>query len=140
MTMHEQFSFLPPAPVLTQKTAIKKPPVPLQITEAEAISHFEDFWRNHVWLKADKRHAQTAYVKAVRERRGTPQEIADGADRYAAYLKRNPSRSVKYPQGWLSGDRWLDGGLDDDRGSAERARSSAHLGAARLFSGRAGLR
>jgi hypothetical protein len=58
--------------------------------------------------KVSKKEALEAWPAAIK--RATPGEIIAGAERYADEVQRSrtPAAKVKYPQGWLNGDRWLD--------------------------------
>jgi hypothetical protein len=138
MSVQDQFSFFPAVPVVVTKKPVAKPPIAFKMTEAEAISLFDEWWAKHCWHREAKGAARRAFIRAISQS-ATFQQLCDGADRYAAFLKRNPSRPPKHPATWLNASCWEDEYVDD-RGGAERARSSAHLGAAHLFRGRAGLR
>lgn len=66
---------------------------------------FETFWAAYP-TKKDKRRAYKAWKAATK--RATPETIITGAKAYAHWCNQNPTVSIKYPEGWLNGDRWED--------------------------------
>lgn len=74
---------------------------------------FERFWSVYP-AKRDKRGALKAFKEA--KKRADVETIIAGAQRYAAWCGMNPERKIKYPQGWLSGDRWTDDLTSSDGG------------------------
>lgn len=74
---------------------------------------FERFWSVYP-AKRDKRGALKAFKEA--KKRADVETIIAGAQRYAAWCGTNPERKIKYPQGWLSGDRWADDLTSSDGG------------------------
>lgn len=66
---------------------------------------FETFWAAYP-TKKDKRRAYKAWKAATK--RATPETIITGAKAYAHWCSQNPTVSIKYPEGWLNGDRWED--------------------------------
>jgi hypothetical protein len=82
------------AEVIDISTREARPPVPT----------FADFWA--VWpRRVGKADARKAWDKKVREGHD-PFEIIDGARRLAAVS--TDKQFIKYPQGWLNGQRWED--------------------------------
>ena len=72
---------------------------------------FDSFWSVYP-IKIGKATALKAWVKAVK--RGTPQIIIEGAERYATDPNRDPAFTA-HPSTWLNGDRWLDSPLPQKR-------------------------
>jgi hypothetical protein len=72
-----------------------------------------EFWP-HYPLKRDKRNARIAYIKA--RMRGVPKDaIINGTLRYAAECIGRDPHTIKYAQGWISGERWEDEPMPDYR-------------------------
>ena len=66
---------------------------------------FETFWDQYP-EKKDKAKAARAFKAALK--RADLNTILEGLANYRAELARYPDRSIKYAEGWLNGDRWLD--------------------------------
>ena len=76
------------------------------VKKTRNASRFAEFWDAYP-VKRDKKKAQEAYDRLVA--RGVDQDrIINGAAVYAEYVKRPNAPAAKYPQGWLSGERWED--------------------------------
>lgn len=67
-------------------------------------NYWDEFWKIYP-LKVGKGAALKAFDKAIR--RATPQEIIDGAKRYADDPNRNPGYTA-HAATWLNADRWAD--------------------------------
>ena len=67
-------------------------------------NYWDEFWKIYP-LKVGKGAAFKAFDKAIR--RATPQEIIDGAKRYADDPNRNPGYTA-HAATWLNADRWAD--------------------------------
>ena len=67
-------------------------------------NYWDEFWKIYP-LKVGKGAALKAFDKAIR--RATPQEIIDGAKRYADDPNRNPGYTA-HASTWLNADRWAD--------------------------------
>ena len=67
-------------------------------------NYWDEFWKIYP-LKVGKGAAFKAFDKAIR--RATPQEIIDGAKRYADDPNRNPGYTA-HASTWLNADRWAD--------------------------------
>lgn len=67
---------------------------------------FEQFWR--AWpLKKGKKEARVAFGKAIK--RAPIEQILHGVENYVREIGPTPDWSkVKWPQGWLNGERWED--------------------------------
>ena len=79
--------------------------------DKELNNLFDTFWNTYP-IKVGKATALKAWLKAVK--RGTPQIIIEGADRYSKDPNRDPSFTA-HPATWLNGDRWLDSPLPQKR-------------------------
>lgn len=66
---------------------------------------FGEFWKVYP-LKRGIDDARRNFKKALS--RAAPQEIIEGARRYAQEVAGKDKQFIKYPQGWLSGGRWAD--------------------------------
>lgn len=86
---------------------------------------FEEFW-SLVPVKADKRKCEQNYAKAVRDG-ATPDQINAGMRRYRDWLEAlGPNApKAKYPQGWLTGERWNDE-LPDPSTQLRNGRGNTH--------------
>lgn len=75
---------------------------------------FEAFWSTYP-RKVKKGDARKAWAKATKE--ASPQDITDGAVRYAADCssKRTDARYIAHPTSWLNSERWTD---EPDQASA----------------------
>ena len=117
-----QYALFSPPPAI-----IKKP----LFTAAQIDQMFAAFWAIYP-VKRDRKNARKAFAAAIKTADlGT---IIDGARRYAAFLAANPTRSPKYPQGWLNGERWEDR-LDDEHGKSAAATQHAAFDRAANFFG-----
>ena len=82
---------------------------------------FEQFWQIYP-LKVGKGTASKAWLKAIK--RGSPQMITEGAERYANDPNRDPEFTA-HPATWLNADRWLDSPLPPRRSqNGHRSESS----------------
>ena len=81
---------------LDNRTPVRKP--------VDDDPEFQRFWENYP-RKAAKGSARRAWSKATRI--ASPEEIIEGAARYAADPNRDPSYTA-HPATWLNGERWLD--------------------------------
>jgi hypothetical protein len=67
---------------------------------------FDEFWRIFP-RKIAKSPALKAWQAKIRQ--GVdPQTMIDGASRYAKEMVGKEPIYIKYPQGWIAGERWLD--------------------------------
>lgn len=88
-------------------TAIDEPESKAErLVSPKKEDRFEEFWK--VYPKKDgKKKARENFARAVK-RGADPDEIIAGARRYAdACVGRDP-HFIKWPQGWLSDERWTD--------------------------------
>lgn len=77
---------------------------PRRLDLPAARDRFDEFWLAFP-IKTGKKPARRNWDKAVAAG-ADPQDIIDGAIRYAASLA--PDDKIKYPQGWLTDERWTD--------------------------------
>ena len=82
-----------------------KPAVTSKPKPTSYSADFLEFWDAYP-LKRNKRKAWTNWQAAIK--RAEPATIIAGARAYAAWVQANPEVYVKYPEGWLTGDRWED--------------------------------
>jgi hypothetical protein len=104
-------------------------------TDAALMPYFDGWWNEHCWIKRGIGAARTAYIRVVRDGLATPQQLADGADAYAAWHKRNPSRQPIFPTRWLDEKRWGDDQTTGDAVSPAQQRDAAMDEAARRYPG-----
>lgn len=82
--------------------------------EAKNKAWFDEFWKAYP-KKAGKPAAQKAYQKAIKNT--LPEAIITGAKRYALWLSSGGPKDfrpeAKFPQGWLSDERWNDADLPE---------------------------
>lgn len=73
----------------------------------DVSSLFDQFWS--AWpLKKGKKEARTAFEKAIKSG-ATLEQILAGVENYKREIGPSPDWSkVKWPQGWLNGERWDD--------------------------------
>ncbi len=82
--------------------------------EVQRSDRFEEFWKVYP-RKIGKPAAKKNFARAIKAG-ADPQDIIDGARRYAA-SKSVADGFVKHPQGWLTDERWT-----DDTEPADRSR------------------
>jgi hypothetical protein len=70
-------------------------------------SGFEDFWRAYPLHKA-KAAAEKAYQKIIRTKRATPEQIVEGALRYADERRGQDPQYTKHAATWLNAECWND--------------------------------
>lgn len=118
------------------------PNLPAVIPVAK-VDHFAEFWSVYP-KKAGKPAAEKNFYKAVKAG-ADPKRIVEGARRYAAWLssgKPGEFRPIpKFPQGWLTDQRWEDPDLWADDGedpevAAYRARMRAITASAQAATNR----
>lgn len=66
---------------------------------------FESFWKEYPRRK-DKGHAYKQWLVEIKMTE--PAAIVAGATRYAVECSGKDEKYIKFAQGWLSGQRWLD--------------------------------
>jgi hypothetical protein len=66
---------------------------------------FDTFWKLYP-RRVEKFTARSAWDKALKH--GTPEEIVEGARRYASERAGENIRFTKHPATWLNGGCWLD--------------------------------
>jgi len=66
---------------------------------------FDSFWAIYPNPR-DKGHAIKEFEKQIKNT--APEVIIEGAKKYATECIGKDREKIKYPQGWLSGQRWLD--------------------------------
>jgi hypothetical protein len=71
------------------------------------LTWWEGFWSVFPCHKAP-RDAADAYERKVHDY-DLAVKIYHGAQSYARYALENPTLKLKYGQGWINGERWLDG-------------------------------
>lgn len=109
----------------TESPSTEEPTLSLVGTDAATVDPFDEFWKVYP-NKRGKPAARRAFTAATK--RAPAETIIAGARRYAADPNRLDS-FTKWPQGWLSEDRWDDpplpsrtggpspnAGIDTDRG------------------------
>jgi hypothetical protein len=92
--------------VLTEHSPLEGKGMEGKGKEAVLLHRFDEFWQVYP-IHRDRRAAERAWVKALREERADPDTIIAGAERYRDDPNRDPAKT-KYAQGWLNGDRWED--------------------------------
>lgn len=72
-----------------------------------ALEGFDEFWSTYP-KKVAKKAAQKVWQRAVKD--SSPEEIINGAQRYAEQVKREKTERtyIKSPDGWLNAGRWED--------------------------------
>lgn len=117
----------PPPPVAeTQNTvsAAKKPPKLDHSTDPD----FAEFW-NTVPLKNGKPSAYKAWKAALKKPGVTNALLVEKMAEYRDYVKATGQQKIKYPQGWLTDERWNDElripQPDNDRQRHQRPASNA---------------
>jgi hypothetical protein len=70
-------------------------------------SDFEDFWRAYPLHKA-KAAAERAYQKIIRAKRATPDELIEGALRYADERRGQDPQYTKHAATWMNAGCWTD--------------------------------
>lgn len=91
----------------TLRRPIKEEPKKKTLAPAAATTQndkFDEFWDAYP-RKKDKGKARTAWTKALK--RADADTIIAGAKAYAHTPVEDP-KYLKYPQGWLTGERWTD--------------------------------
>lgn len=92
-----------------KKDSLNQLPLVLSDSESQNINgyHFDDFYKLFPVHKS-KRAAEKAYKKAIKDKRGTHDEIMAGVDRL--WIEINEGRQdriyVQYPSTWLNADGW----------------------------------
>ena len=86
---------------------------------------FAEFWSAYP-NKVEERGAKAIFLRLVRRRDATPDELVSGARRYAALVRGRDRQFVKSPASWLSKGCWA----DDAPPVVESAVGSAALPAA----------
>lgn len=84
------------------RTSLKRIDVNMPTAAAVEQQRFDEFWAVYP-RKVDKPKARIAFKAALK--RASAEVIVSGAKAYRDDPGRDP-QFTKYPQGWLSGDRW----------------------------------
>lgn len=104
----EPQTLTPPTKTEDQKHMRKSAQSSANALAPEDDPFFMAFWKAYP-LHRDRARAYVVWRKLAQSG-ASPAQIIEGARNYAAWCKRNnvEARHIKYPQGWLSGERWLD--------------------------------
>jgi hypothetical protein len=73
--------------------------------EVVPVDRFEEFWAGYGRV-GPKKKAREGWDRALKK--ADPQTIIDGLARWTAYWAMPGAAKVKWPQGWLSEERWND--------------------------------
>jgi len=82
-------------------------------TETETDIWFDEFWKNYPSRSPHpnpKKPAKQKFELAIKNKKATPDEIIEGAKRYASYVKANKSEPQYVAQtvSWLNQERWAE--------------------------------
>jgi DNA-binding transcriptional ArsR family regulator len=107
---HHQRSPLSGSPALTVERA--EPSFPNRQIEPSVLCidldvEFERFWSAYGRV-GPKKKARECWLKALKKTGGDPEPILNGVVAWRAYWDTPGAANVKWPQGWLTEERWND--------------------------------
>lgn len=97
----------PQLPLLSAEAPSQTPSRSIAKHGADDPEGFAEFYRVFP-LKKDRKGARGAWPAAVRKVKGDWKVLVTAAEAYAREVAGRDPQHIKYPQGWLNGERWLD--------------------------------